>query len=76
MIVKYFGVVSDIVKKDTEEIYFSGSFKELIDSLSKKYNISRYLDDYSLLLNGEYVSDNKKLKNTDVLVFLPITMGG
>ena len=76
MIVKYFGIISEITGKSKEDISFSGEFAELINFLKRKYKISAYLKDYSLLLNGEYVEKGRKMKHTDVLVFLPIAMGG
>ena len=76
MIIKYFGIISDIVGKSQEKISFKGRFKNLMVFLLKKYPISKYLSDYTILLNGRKAKEKDIINEKSVVVFLPVVMGG
>lgn len=81
--VKYFGRVQEIVGKEEENFQLKNRrLKNLLKKILEKYGEFKiYYEaalnkNFVILVNGERVKNDKKLKNGDVIAFFPIIEGG
>ncbi len=77
MRVMYFSMVRELVKKDYEDIEFSGSVAELKEYLSSRYpEIRELISGIKFAVNEEYVGDDYILKGEERVALIPPVSGG
>ncbi len=73
----YFSILREALKKDQEEIDFSGSVKELRLELIRRYpDLKDLLEKIRFAVNEEYVSDDYQLKGDERVALIPPVSGG
>ncbi|RMH01985.1 MAG: molybdopterin converting factor subunit 1 [Aquificota bacterium] len=73
----YFSVVRERLKKEEEEIEFSGSVAQLKELLSKKYpELKPIWERVRFAVNYEYVDEEHVLKGDEQVAVIPPVSGG
>jgi sulfur-carrier protein len=76
--VKYFGIIADITQKKQEQFFVEEdaiTLKFLKSKIEIKYpNI--LVVNYSIAVNEKFLQNDIKLKNNDIIAFLPPFAGG
>ncbi len=75
--VLYFSIVREKLKKDHEDLNFSGTVKELKELLKNQYpQLSDLLERVKFAINEEYVDESFHIKEGDTVAIIPPVSGG
>lgn len=76
--IKYFASLREKAGKSQEELEIENNknLKDIYDSLSAQYNFPLSANEIKFSINNEYVESNVKLKENDLVVFIPPVAGG
>ncbi len=74
--IKYFAILKEKAGVSSEEIIFEGTYSELYESLSKKYNWDLPCDMIQVAVNDEFTSMNQEVLSNAKIVFIPPVAGG
>lgn len=75
--VKYFGVIAEAAKRDSENIVEENvSLSKILSDLSSRYHLGEY--NFQIAVNRKIVSNysDQNLSNGDEIAFLPPFSGG
>lgn len=74
----FFGIVKDIVGKSTSEFRLPNncSIKQFKALLLEKYSKLANYNNFSVAVNENYVEDNYRLKENDIVALIPPVSGG
>lgn len=74
--VKYFALLREKAGLDSETISFEGTYSELYEELSKKYNFDLPSSMIQVAVNDEFASMSGLVIQDAKVVFLPPVAGG
>ena len=76
--VLFFGILKDIVKKNSLELQMDGNATtdSLKDSLLQRYDGLEHYSNFSIAVNEEYADEGHELKPNDVVALIPPVSGG
>lgn len=74
--IKYFASLREKAGCETEELSFEGSYKELYESLSQKYEFNLPPEMVQVAVNDEFTHMNALVVQNSKVVFIPPVAGG
>lgn len=74
--VKYFASLREKAGVEAEEVSFEGSYKELYEELSRKYDFNLPSDMIQVAVDDEFTSMNHLVVQDAKVVFIPPVAGG